>query len=560
MSKQILSPIKVNDIVKINGGEEGVVKSVSRPLGFAILDVVTPNGTRRKIHRINVQKLASLPSNPDIDHILMPQNVLEELDMDFPETDNSENTKSTPKVKKRFAETEIPDIPTFIAQNTSQNTLKKTAHDVKLLKTFIQEKLPNTELEIHQLTPSSLNEILSKYFIALKKADGTDYEATSMRSFWGSIHRHLKSKSYPHDINRSPSFQQAQQTLNAKLKALKNAGKGNMQYSAEALTDEEINTLYERNQLGQTTAESLLNTMWWNNCIHFGLRAVTDHHQMKWGDVTLGKDSSGKEYLSYNERSTKTRTGEHVTNIRAVRPTVWATPQDPTRCPVATYRLYAEYRPKDYSGEDDPFYIATTTVPNPKPGTTWLKKQRVGVNKLATLMKDMAIKAGLTQNKRITNHSARKTMVQTLVNKQFAPTEIMQLTGHKNVQSINTYSKMSEETHKKMSTALAESQSTPQQSVTSSTHLQSTTADIPTSSMHTYMHQEHTRTATMQNSCSHQPTLPFPFFGGSVSNCTININVNPPQSNSTATVSLSVTDTQSETVKQAAPAKRPRRK
>ncbi|XP_070205916.1 uncharacterized protein [Littorina saxatilis] len=523
MSKQILSPIKVNDIVKINGGEEGVVKSVSRPLGFAILDVVTPNGTRRKIHRINVQKLASLPSNPDIDHILMPQNVLEELDMDFPETDNSENTKSTPKVKKRFAETEIPDIPTFIAQNTSQNTLKKTAHDVKLLKTFIQEKLPNTELEIHQLTPSSLNEILSNYFIALKKADGTDYEATSMRSFWGSIHRHLKSKSYPHDINRSPSFQQAQQTLNAKLKALKNAGKGNMQYSAEALTEEEINTLYERNQLGQTTAESLLNTI-------------------------------------YNERSTKTRTGEHVTNIRAVRPTVWATPQDTTRCPVATYRLYAEYRPKDYSEEDDPFYIATTTVPNPKPGTTWLKKQRVDVNKLATLMKDMAIKAGLTQNKRITNHSARKTMVQTLVNKQFAPKEIMQLTGHKNVQSINTYSKMSEETHKKMSTALAESQSTPQQSVTSSTHLQSTTADIPTSSMHTYMHQEHTRTATMQNSCSHQPTLPFPFFGGSVSNCTININVNPPQSNSTATVSLSVTDTQSETVKQAAPAKRPRRK
>ncbi|KAK7105971.1 hypothetical protein V1264_017281 [Littorina saxatilis] len=160
-----------------------------------------------------------------------------------------------------------------------------------------------------------------------------------MRSFWGSIHRHLKSKFYPHDSNHSPSFQQTQQTLNAKLKELKNAGHSNMQHSADALTEEEIHTLYESNQLGQTTAESLLNTLRWNNCRHFGLRAVTDHHQMKWGDITLGKDSSGKEYLSYNKRSTKTRTGDHVTNIRAVRPTVWATPEDPTRCPVASFKL-----------------------------------------------------------------------------------------------------------------------------------------------------------------------------------------------------------------------------
>ena len=58
-------------------------------------------------------------------------------------------------------------------------------------------------------------------------------------------------------------------------------------------------------------------------------------------------------------------------------------------------------------------------------------------------------------NKRLTNHSARKYMLQKLRETNVEGTDIMQIAGHKNVASINNYSKMSEEKHKQISTILS---------------------------------------------------------------------------------------------------------
>ena len=80
---------------------------------------------------------------------------------------------------------------------------------------------------------------------------------------------------------------------------------------------------------------------------------------------------------------------------------------------------------------------------------SWFKKAPVGVNKLNTLMKTMAQKAGLGPN--FKNRSGRKTMIQTLVNNDVPPTDIMQLSGHKNVQSITRYSTVSQKQQLNMS-------------------------------------------------------------------------------------------------------------
>ena len=58
-------------------------------------------------------------------------------------------------------------------------------------------------------------------------------------------------------------------------------------------------------------------------------------------------------------------------------------------------------------------------------------------------------------NKRLTNHSARKYMLQKLRENNVEGTDIMQIAGHKNVASINNYSKMSEEKHEKISRILS---------------------------------------------------------------------------------------------------------
>ena len=56
----------------------------------------------------------------------------------------------------------------------------------------------------------------------------------------------------------------------------------------------------------------------------------------------------------------------------------------------------------------------------------------------------------------MTNHSGRKTMIQTLTNNDIPATDIIQLSGHKNLQSVTNYSVVPEKQQVKMSHTLSE--------------------------------------------------------------------------------------------------------
>lgn len=46
--------------------------------------------------------------------------------------------------------------------------------------------------------------------------------------------------------------------------------------------------------------QALLNLIWLNNGMFFGLRGRQDHLNMLWGDIQLKKTSAGKEFLEFN--------------------------------------------------------------------------------------------------------------------------------------------------------------------------------------------------------------------------------------------------------------------
>ena len=90
-------------------------------------------------------------------------------------------------------------------------------------------------------------------------------------------------------------------------------------------------------------------------------------------------------------------------------------------------------------------------------GSKWCKSQPMGVNKLNSLMKEMTETAGISVK---TNHSGGETLVQRLQDNDVPPNHIVQITGHKNLLSINNYSSLRERQIKNISKILSSSSST----------------------------------------------------------------------------------------------------
>ena len=331
----------------------------------------------------------------------------------------------------------------------NKNTLSKTRRDVSLLTVFLNSK--NESRRIEEIPPKELNEYISEFVVAVRRKDGEDFEHSSLRGPICGFNQHLKACKCPCSVIEDSQFEQVRQALEARSKELKKDGKGNKPKAAEAITDEEVNILYDKQLLGISNAEALLNTMWFMNTKHFGLRGCDEHRVMKWGDVQLLTDVNGAEYLEYSERQTKTRTGAEPRNVRAVKPKAYSFANgSPDRDRVFVCKVYSEKRPSSMTDSDSPFHLGINHTKNPteKP---WFKASAMGVNKLNSLMKTMADKAGFDEMRRLTNHSTRKTMIEKLNDNNTPPTHIMQLSGHRNVQSVNNYSTVSNEQQKNMS-------------------------------------------------------------------------------------------------------------
>lgn len=100
---------------------------------------------------------------------------------------------------------------------------------------------------------------------------------------------------------------------------------------------------------------------------------------------------------------------------------------------------------------DAPFYLGVNRNENAK---TWFKGQPMGETKLNSLMKNAIQKTNIDKNKKITNHSGRKTTINRLLDEGVALTSVQQHSGHKSIASLYNYSKNSLKKQKSISDIL----------------------------------------------------------------------------------------------------------
>ena len=173
------------------------------------------------------------------------------------------------------------DVKSFIDEQDNKNTIRKTLTDINKFRRFLETK--GEKRDVHEISVDQLDAYLANFILSIKKSDGSEYEPSSLRNIISSIDRKLQRNKYEVLIMRGsgPQFSFTRDALKAKQKCLKKMGKGNKPKVAATLTDTEVDQMYAKDVLGAKTPTSLLNTVWWNNCVHFELRGTTEQYNLR---------------------------------------------------------------------------------------------------------------------------------------------------------------------------------------------------------------------------------------------------------------------------------------
>ncbi|KAJ8312748.1 hypothetical protein KUTeg_010121 [Tegillarca granosa] len=93
------------------------------------------------------------------------------------------------------------------------------------------------------------------------KKGGKEYEPSTLRGMLVSFERYLRRHKYSTSIISGFEFSKCRESLKSKQKDPKSKGFGNRLKTADAITQDEIDTLYKCGLLGNKTPEALLNTL-----------------------------------------------------------------------------------------------------------------------------------------------------------------------------------------------------------------------------------------------------------------------------------------------------------
>ena len=104
-------------------------------------------------------------------------------------------------------------------------------------------------------------------------------------------------------------------------------------------------------------------------------------------DFSLNKDDQGTEYVTFKE--TEKKQGSLRKKQRAIQPKMFAT--GGPCCPVQFFKTYQAHRFEEM-WNSGPFYLA---IVEKLKSEVWYKKQRMGVNKIDSFKRNMALQVEL---------------------------------------------------------------------------------------------------------------------------------------------------------------------
>ena len=115
------------------------------------------------------------------------------------------------------------------------------------------------------------------FYVSIRQKDGSRFKVSSLKAIRAAIDRYLRQSPHnkPWSIVGDPEFNKANETLNAVCKDMVKRGQVSPVLHKTPITSEQLQKLYESQQLGEVTTTNLtqlLRTAWFYVTLYFDNR------------------------------------------------------------------------------------------------------------------------------------------------------------------------------------------------------------------------------------------------------------------------------------------------
>ena len=409
---------------------------------------------------------------------------------------------SSPKPKKvrlslqkpRFERVSDEDMSTICKGYVPPNTAKNTKWSVTVFNEWKsarnngagEEKCPDNVLERPDVT--KLNFWLSRFVAEVRRSDNEPYPPKSIHQLLCGILRFMRSidPACPNFLDRSDTrFRDFHGSCEVIFRRLHQSGVGTVVRHTPVFSIDEEGVLWSSGVLSVDNPKGLQRAVFYYVGKVFCLRGGDEQKNLKPSQFVR---SQQPDRYVYTEHGSKNRSGGlGQLNVENKQVTGYATPDNQPRCIVFLLDKYFLKLPK-YAFEKDVFYLRPKQRGSDSPATPWYDAVPVGKNKLSKMVQEICSDAGISKK---TNHSLRATGAASLF-KANVPEKIIQTTtGHRSIDALRVYERVSEDQRKVASRILtAGDQNTDFNTELSRVQVQQTSSkvDSPLSSVFGQLH------------------------------------------------------------------------
>lgn len=341
---------------------------------------------------------------------------------------------------KRFADVTGEDMATLLTNKTS----KLTDNNTKMATKTFQDYCKIENIDYISKTKEELNNILSKFYMSVRKANGDKYRFQSLQQLRYSLNRFFKD-TINIDIIHDTEFKTSGNIFNCLSKTLKKEGLGLTRHYP-MIDPNDFNLIF--NKLSANTPTQLQYQCWILIMLYFARRGGENLETMKKDSIEIVNAADGRRYVKAGKDEA---TKNHQTSSRtdeSLGGRIYSTGNKD--CPVETIEKYISKLSKnhDYLWQrpKDSFYTEDDC---------WFQNRHHGHCSIVKFMKHISKLCGTSII--YTNHCLRVSTCNILDDAGYKDKDIMSISGHRSIASLDIYKKTKESRKSEMSDKISES-------------------------------------------------------------------------------------------------------